>query len=98
MGKDETSNAWHLDKRIPLAFLLAIMIQTAGGAWFVSSLNEKVGRNTEINMEQNLDIKALDKAVSLQAVSDAQILERVDNLTKELEKTNEYLRRLSIKE
>lgn len=33
---------WHLDKRVPLALIGAILIQTGGAFWFASSLNERV--------------------------------------------------------
>lgn len=37
---DETK--WHLDKRVPLALILTIVIQTAGLVWWASSLSERV--------------------------------------------------------
>ena len=33
---------WHLDKRVPLALILTIAIQTAGLVWWASSLSERV--------------------------------------------------------
>jgi hypothetical protein len=34
--------AWHLDRRIPIAFIAAICLQTGGMIWFASALNERV--------------------------------------------------------
>lgn len=33
---------WHLDKRVPLALIFTIFIQTAGLVWWASSLSERV--------------------------------------------------------
>lgn len=33
---------WHLDKRIPLAMIGAILIQTGAAFWWASSINERV--------------------------------------------------------
>jgi hypothetical protein len=37
---DETK--WYLDKRVPLALILTIVIQTAGLVWWASNLTERV--------------------------------------------------------
>lgn len=36
------SEAWHLDKRIPLALIGAILVQTGAAFWWASSINERV--------------------------------------------------------
>lgn len=33
---------WHLDRRVPLALILTIVIQTVGIVWWASSLTERV--------------------------------------------------------
>lgn len=33
---------WHLDKRIPLALIGAILVQTGAAFWWASSINERV--------------------------------------------------------
>ena len=38
----EYDKRWHIDKRVPLAMLLAIAIQSAGLIWWLSSLGERV--------------------------------------------------------
>jgi hypothetical protein len=35
-------SAWHLDKRVPLALMVTIGLQTGGVIWWTSSLNERV--------------------------------------------------------
>jgi len=33
---------WHLDKKIPVAIIVAIAIQTAGGIWWAATINARV--------------------------------------------------------
>lgn len=33
---------WHLDNRIPLALIGAVLVQTGGAFWYASSINERV--------------------------------------------------------
>lgn len=35
---------WHLDRRVPLATILMIVLQTAGVIWWGSSINERVNQ------------------------------------------------------
>ena len=41
-GHDPATGPWHLDKRIPVALILAIAAQTGGGIWWASGINERV--------------------------------------------------------
>lgn len=40
----ESNGHWTLDKRIPLAFILAIVIQTGGAIWWFSGLASTVNQ------------------------------------------------------
>ena len=33
---------WHLDKRVPLALILALLVQTAGMVWWAATLSSRV--------------------------------------------------------
>ena len=37
--KDEQ---WHLDKKVPLAMIIAIAIQTAGAVWFMAKMDSRI--------------------------------------------------------
>jgi len=43
---------WHLDKRVPVALILAIFIQTIAGAWWLATLNNRVS-NAELWISRN---------------------------------------------
>lgn len=35
-------NNWHLDKKVPISLIFAILVQTAGFFWWAASTSEKV--------------------------------------------------------
>lgn len=37
-----TSEPWHLDKRIPITLILAILIQTGGAFWWAGKMDERI--------------------------------------------------------
>ena len=47
-----TDEPWHMDKRIPVALIFAIFIQTAGAVWWASDINSRLTR-TEQDMRGN---------------------------------------------
>lgn len=38
----EADARWHLDKRVPIALLLAILVQTGGGFWWAATTSERI--------------------------------------------------------
>jgi hypothetical protein len=54
MMRDYDDNThWHLDKRVPLALIVTIVVQTAGLVWWASSLSERVN-----SLEKSRDASA----------------------------------------
>lgn len=49
----EADARWHLDKRVPIALLLAILIQTGGGFWWAATTSERIN-----NLEKQATISA----------------------------------------
>ena len=41
-----TEQQWHLDKRVPIALILAIIIQVAGAAYWASKMESRIEANT----------------------------------------------------
>ena len=40
--KDPAGSFWHIDKKVPAALILTIMVQTAGIAYWVGALSNRV--------------------------------------------------------
>jgi hypothetical protein len=38
----DTKEQWHLDKKVPIALILFMTVQTFGAIWWASSLTERV--------------------------------------------------------
>ena len=39
---DPASESWHLDRRIPVAIIVTLAIQTGGAIWFASGISHRV--------------------------------------------------------
>lgn len=71
---------WHLDKRVPIALVLAIMVQTGGAIWWAASMQGRVTA-TEQSLSR-LDARTNVTRVSqqTQAVQLGRIEEQIDGL------------------
>lgn len=97
--RERLREGWHLDKRVPLTLIFAIVLQTFGALWWASSVNEKLEAAIANNNLQNQRIVDLQNRVSSNDVENARILERIDSLVttvdrlgNELQRTNSILR------
>ena len=72
---------WHLDKRVPLALIFAIFIQTAGAFWWASDISRRVATLEHNQMNTPL---LVERIVRLEAV-----LTRLDRTLDRLEKRME---------
>lgn len=41
---DPASTSWHLDRRIPIALIVSIALQTGLGIWWAADLSARVGQ------------------------------------------------------
>ena len=41
-NSDPASNGWHLDRRVPLALIVTLLLQTAGMVWWAANLSARV--------------------------------------------------------
>jgi hypothetical protein len=78
---------WHLNKSIPLTFIMAILAQTVALVWFVSSLNSAIENNTRDLMRHEARINALEKVVQQQAVTMGRIDENIKSIRMMMEST-----------
>lgn len=45
------AQGWHLDKRVPVALIIVLLLQLIGAVWSFATLTSKVEKNTE-NIER----------------------------------------------
>ena len=46
-GDERRRQAWHLDRRVPIAILIVLLGQMLTGVWYASEMNSAVKKNTE---------------------------------------------------
>ena len=78
---------WHLDKRVPVAIIFAIIIQSAGGVWWASAMNERMHQ-----VERRLEGFAARGAITERQVNEQG--EEIAFLTAEIKQLSRQLERL----
>ena len=95
------ATAWHLDKRIPIALIFTLIVQTAFAVWWVSNLSHRVDTATAVNVQQDARIGAVEGVTRQQQVAAATIAEQISGMRQSLAElkaeqteTNQLLREL----
>jgi|TARA_R110002074_G_scaffold146669_1_gene296363 Tfp pilus assembly protein PilO len=70
----EKAQQWHLSKSLPATFILAIVIQTLGLVWYMSTLDSNVTLNAREIARHEIRINEIEKTSQMQAV----MLGRID--------------------
>ena len=92
---------WHLDRRVPVALILALLIQGAGGVWWASTTSERleqVERRLEgfaarsTAMQEELRDQGRTVAVLISRIDDTN--NNLDRLRGEVAVTNNLLRQI----
>jgi TolA-binding protein len=84
MREPEQLTAWHLDKRIPIALIVTLIVQTGLAVWWVSNLSHRVDTATATNIEQDLRIGAVEGVTRQQQVTAATIAEQISGMRESL--------------
>lgn len=99
---DPANGAWHLDKRIPLAMIGAILMQTAAFGFWIGQISNRLDAALETNRQQDVRIEEQRNAVNSQAISAATTAAKLDAVRESLiemkveqTETNRLLRDLS---
>ena len=53
---------WHLDRKVPIALIVTIMIQSATIVWWASGIQERVNHGATVSVEQNSRLNRLEEA------------------------------------
>ena len=65
---------WHLNKSVPISFILAIICQTVALIWFVATLRNDVDNNANAITRTQIQVESIDRIVRDQSV----LLARID--------------------
>lgn len=80
---------WHLNKSIPLTFILAIIGQTVALVWFVASLNSDIETNTREIVRHETRLIALESIVQVQAVTMGRMDENIKAIRQMMERSRD---------
>lgn len=72
---------WHLDKSVPLGIIFVLVVQMAGGIWFMSALNAQVSQIARANEMQDLRLDGVEKSAQAQAVAGATTASQIAAIT-----------------
>jgi hypothetical protein len=75
---------WHLDKRVPITLILALLIQTAGMVWWAATLSTRVeNHGRDISVLQS-EATILRTSAQTQAVQLGRIEEQITGLRSDM--------------
>ena len=83
---------WHLNKSIPLTFIMAIIGQTVALVWFVASLNSDIQTNTREIVRHETRLIALEGIVQVQAVTMGRMDENIKAIRQMMERSRDEKR------
>ena len=93
------SEPWHLDKRVPIALIFTIALQTAAAIWWAANINSRLDFNEVSDASQDSRLQSLEQIVQSQQVAAAgvaaqigAIRETLDQMRQDQRETNALLR------
>lgn len=84
---------WHVDKRVPLALIFAILMQTAGMSWWAASLQERVGTAEDAITRLDVEAQLTRSTVQGQAVQSGRLEEQIIGLRADISALTRILER-----
>ena len=85
MNKAEES--WHLSKSVPITFILAIVLQTFGVIWYMSTLDATVTLNASDISRHEIRINEMEKQTQELKVLNARIDENIKAIREMMEQS-----------
>jgi peptidoglycan hydrolase CwlO-like protein len=101
MRAEMVAEQWHLDKRVPIALIFTLFVQSAAAIWWAASINQRMASNEATITAVKADQTAAGKELETQKTQVAVLVEQLGNTNKNLERlqtevrdTNTLLREL----
>lgn len=96
--------AWHVDRTINLSIVFMVVVQFAGGVWWVSGVSNRLETAIVANERQDSRLNSIEGLINTQAVNAATLSAQLTALRESLTEvktaqaeTNRLLRSLSAK-
>lgn len=78
------TDQWHLDKKVPIAILLALFLQFGGWVWWAASLNGRVTATENAITQLDTRTETLRGAAQTQAIQLGRIEEQIGGLRQDI--------------
>ena len=83
--KDEAmAEGWHLDKRVPVAIILGLVMQAAGFGWWAATLDQRVSVAERNITRLEAQTDALTNLAQVQAVQLGRIEENINAMRQDI--------------
>jgi hypothetical protein len=86
MGVQNDPHGWHLDKKVPIAIITAIAVQTFGIVWWAATLSARVDVNARDFDRVSSEISVLRELVHQQNVRNARLEEQITGLRADIDR------------
>lgn len=83
----EKEESWHLSKSVPITFILAIILQTFGVIWYMSTLDANVTLNARDIARHEIRINEMEKQTQELKVLNARIDENIKAIREMMEQS-----------
>ena len=80
---------WHLNKSVPITFILAIVCQTIALIWFVATLRNDVDNNASEIVRTQIQVESIDRIVRDQSLLLARIDENLKAIKEAIERSGQ---------
>ena len=89
-----TSENWHLDKRIPITLIFAIVLQTFSFGWMAKSIDGKTESNRQAIAVINRELDLRRSVIESNAVAVAVLRAQLDDIKESQRESLEILQKL----
>jgi len=90
----ERQEHWKVDKKIPLALVMAILVQTGAGLWWASSINTRVATVEVHNSQTDTTIAKIESVNATTDVRTARLEEKYSAIDDVLKRMDDKLDKL----
>ena len=84
IDKSKNVDEWHLDKRVPIALILTIALQSAAAIWWAASTTRAVENNRRDISRLDGQVEIVRSASQMQAIQLGRIEEQISGLRSDI--------------
>lgn len=95
-AQSEKPESWHLDKKVPIGLIVALAVQFAGGAVWLSRMESRIAEAIATNIDQGAEIRTLREETQAMAVSAERVATQLEGLREGVAELKEAQRETNV--